>query len=159
MSCQAEEISWYFKVINNTLRSRFDTVLKEEGLTKVQFEVLIYIFEQTEKGIRVIQRDVETHFQISNPSVSTMITRLETKDLLARESGEKDRRKRYLLLTPKAQGLVKKMHQQIQEVQTVMLTDMDPELLKAGVAFLKQILCNLTNKEVVKGDFDTCQSN
>ena len=159
MSCRAEEMTWYFKVINQALRSKFDTILKDEGLTKVQFEVLVYVYEQTRKRIDVIQRDIEDHFQISNPSVSTMITRLETKNLLARELGDKDRRKRYVVLTPKAITLVESMHRQVQKAEDLMLADMDPELLDQGMKFLKQILHNLTSKEVIDRDFDTCETH
>ncbi len=155
MSCRAEEITWYLKVINHALRSKFDTILKDEGLTKVQFEVLLYIYEQTLKENRVIQRDIEDHFQISNPSVSTMITRLEAKNLLVRESGDTDRRKRYVVLTSKAMTLVEGMHRQVQEAEELMLVDMDPELLDQGMKFLKQMLHNLTSKEVAESDFDT----
>lgn len=159
MSCRAEEMTWYFKVINHALRSKFDIILKDEGLTKVQFEVLVYLYEQTLKRIDIIQRDIEDHFQISNPSVSTMITRLETKNLLAREAGDKDRRKRYVVLTPKAITLVESMHRQVQEAEDLMLADMDPELLEQGMKFLKLILHNLTGKEVADRDFDTCETH
>ena len=155
MSCRAEKMTWYFKVINHALRSKFDTILKDEGLTKVQFEVLVYVYEQTIRKVDVIQRDIEDHFQISNPSVSTMITRLEAKNLMAREPGDKDRRKRYVVLTPKAKTLVESMHRQVQNAEDLMLTDMDPALLDQGMKFLEQILYNLTGKEVADRDFDT----
>lgn len=152
MPYKAEEITWYFKVINNSLRSKFDTNLKDEGLTKVQFEVLMFIHQRTQEGIQVIQRDLENHFHISNPSVSTMITRLELKQFLAREEGETDRRKRYVVLTEKAVHLVEGMCHQIQESESVMLKGMSPEEIESGMTFLQHILFNLTGREVDEYD-------
>lgn len=154
MPYKAEEITWYFKVINNAVRSKFDTNLKDEGLTKVQFEVLMFIHQRTQEGKKVIQRDLESHFHISNPSVSTMITRLELKKFLAREEGETDRRKRYVVLTQKAIDLVEGMCHEIQESESVMLKGMSPEEVESGMTFLHHILLNLTGREADKYDQD-----
>lgn len=159
MQIEATRISWYFKVINNLIRYQLDNSLKDEDLTKVQYEVLLYVDNCTRRDSRVIQRDLENHFHISNPSVSNMISRLESKELIERISEGEDRRKRYLVLTPKADRLLNETYQSLRDFEAQMLEGFSPEELDAGVLFLQRILSNLTGKEDIDFDFNTCEAD
>lgn len=159
MKNEATSLGWYIKVINNLLRARMNEQFKDEDLTKVQFEVLLYLDTCSQKREKVIQRDLENHFHISNPSVSNMISRLEGKGLIERVSDGDDRRKRYVVLTAKARQVLDETHQSLQQFYAQILEGITQEELEAGLHFLQRILSNLNGREDLEFDFYTCKTD
>lgn len=159
MHTEANEISWYFKVINNMIRRRINESLKSEDLTKVQFEVMLFLYQSEQSNQTVIQRDLENHFRISNPSVSNLISRLELKELVERTPDECDRRRRAVVLSSKGQKLLDSTHREIHAFESAMLEGFSKEELDEGLQFLRRILKNLTDKEEYTFDFNTCQTD
>ena len=49
----------------------------------------------------VIQKDIEEHFHISNPTVTGILNRLEQKGFIERKQSLKDKRVRTIVLTKK----------------------------------------------------------
>ena len=54
------------------------------GLTASQTFTLIYLFKSHDKGISVNQKDIEKELDISNPTVTGILNRLEVKGLITR---------------------------------------------------------------------------
>ena len=73
--------------------------LKKYDLTKTQRDILGYL-HFTDKN-PVIQKDIEEHFHISNPTVTGILNRLEQKGFIERKQSLKDKRVRTIVLTKK----------------------------------------------------------
>lgn len=159
MSTEKPKIGYLITTIHHILRSQMNNLMRDEDLTKAQFDCLVFIIKSERKGHRVIQRDLENYFRISNPSISNMLTRLESKDLIRRESSKEDRRIRYVVATEKALAQIEKANWQLEQAEKKMLAGLDEQELNDGRAFLEKILCNLTDKEEVNFDFDTCKTD
>ena len=71
--------------------------LKKYDLTKTQRDILGYL-HFTDKN-PVIQKDIEEHFHISNPTVTGILNRLEQKGFIERKQSLKDKRVRTIVLT------------------------------------------------------------
>lgn len=79
--------------------------LKKFGVTWAQAQILKFLavhFDNSvnqDKTIEVFQKDIETYFNLSNPTVTGIVKRLEEKNLIQREAHAKDRRWRKLQIT------------------------------------------------------------
>ena len=67
----------YIRIINNFAHKYGDTHLKEIGLTHSQANVIIILAHQEGKNIH--QRDIEQALNLTNPTVSVLLNRLEEK--------------------------------------------------------------------------------
>lgn len=159
MSTEKPKIGFLVSTLHHILRSQINNLVRDEDLTKPQFDCLVFIHKCEKRGQRVIQRDLENYFRISNPSVSSMLNRLEGKELIRREFSADDRRIRYVVLTPKALEQIGKVDSMLNDAEKKMLSGLSEQELSEGRAFLEKILCNLTGKEEADFDFNTCKTD
>ena len=154
MEDKTQRIGFFIKVINNQLRCHYNLVLKSYDLTKAQFDTLVFLKKMQEDGVEVNQRDLETFFHISNPTVSSMLNRLEAKDLIMRKPSKEDRRIRYVVITDKATELISGISSILSQSRERMFCGLTQEELEEGPKFLEHILFNLTGKEENEFDID-----
>lgn len=89
---------WYLiKQIHLSMETVFNNALKEENITKSQADVLRYL--HMNKDERITQKDIERYFDISNPTVTGILNRLEAKDLIVRSVDSTDARVRLVTLS------------------------------------------------------------
>lgn len=74
--------------------------MKDSGLTARQFDVLMYL--KNYAGKEVTQVMIEKDFQLSNPTVSGILKRLEQNGFIRRAAGTQDKRCNHIVLTNKA---------------------------------------------------------
>jgi len=86
------------------VRAKITMALKPFGVTFEQFNVLRIVLGQHPEGIRV--KDI-THRMLDRSSNTTrIIDRLIEKNMLVRQSSERDGRERTIVLTPKGLNLI-----------------------------------------------------
>ena len=92
-----DEIGFYLSLIKKKMDKHMNEGLKKYDLTKTQRDILGYL-HFTDKN-PVIQKDIEEHFHISNPTVTGILNRLEQKGFIERKQSLKDKRVRTIVLT------------------------------------------------------------
>lgn len=92
------------KQANNALARDLDRFAKTLGLTGMQLNVINYITDH-ETTRDVFQRDIEHEFNIRKATASSLISKMEAKDLLIRVPSKQDARYKRLLLTTNARQL------------------------------------------------------
>jgi MarR family transcriptional regulator for hemolysin len=90
-----------FRAIKNRLKDQAETKLK---ITREQFQLLKAI---SEKGDEVIQKDMADMMGKDKSTILRLINSLEAKELVRRAIDTKDRRKNYLMVTKKGEGVIK----------------------------------------------------
>jgi DNA-binding MarR family transcriptional regulator len=90
------------KLISDQIESRSNRVLHERNLTASQFRYLEFL---DQKGDTVLFKDVERHFQTSQPTVSGIMSRLAEKGLIDIEAADSGRAKK-ARLTEKGKTMV-----------------------------------------------------
>ncbi len=153
------KIGGLISMIHRAIRHRINSCVKEYELTKPQMDMMIFIRNCEDAGAEVIQRDVEERFRISNPTVSNMISRLETKGLVERCASRKDRRIRVLHVTDKGVEMLDKVFETCQAAEDKMLAGLSEAELESGQNFLRKLLKNLSPKEENICDRHTRQAN
>ncbi len=90
-----------FRAIKKCLKERAETKLK---ITREQFKLLKAI---SEKGEDVIQKDMVNMMGKDKSTILRLINSLEAKELVRRAINPKDKRKNYLMVTKKGEGVIK----------------------------------------------------
>jgi DNA-binding MarR family transcriptional regulator len=94
----------------NQLKSRIATVLKNEGVTMQQYNVLRIVNGSGEEGITT--SEIRERMLDKMSDASRMVDRLESMELLLKQRDRDDRRVLHVLLTEKGQALVQRLMQQ-----------------------------------------------
>ncbi len=115
--------------------------LKKYDLTKTQRDILGYL-HFTDKN-PVIQKDIEEHFHISNPTVTGILNRLEQKGFIEKKQSLKDKRVRTIVLTKKEQDLHEDIENQICLMESKFENALGIEKQKQLLEILKELAQNL----------------
>ena len=136
-----DEIGFYLSLIKKKMDKHMNEGLKKYDLTKPQRDILGYL-HFTDKN-PVIQKDIEEHFHISNPTVTGILNRLEQKGFIERKQSLKDKRVRTIVLTKKEQDLHEDIENQICLMESKFENALGIEKQKQLLEILKELAQNL----------------
>lgn len=99
-----------FSLLHRSFRKRMDELLREKGLTGVQFGVLGALIGLEDRGVEEInQRDLERMTHVTHPTMTEILKRLEKKDFLRCQTSLRDRRFKCISSTARARELGREM--------------------------------------------------
>lgn len=116
--------------------------LDELGLTATQAKVLGYLFSQADEH-NVNQRDIENAFFLTNPTVTGILKRLESKGYITRVPSTEDGRCKVIRLTAKSHRQRRDMLCCASQMEALMLKGLTPEELSSFNATLCKLLQNI----------------
>jgi DNA-binding MarR family transcriptional regulator len=94
----------------NQLKSRIAAVLKDEGVTMQQYNVLRIVNGAGAEGITT--SEIRERMLDKMSDASRMVDRLETMELLIKQRDRDDRRVLHIFLTERGQALVQRLMEQ-----------------------------------------------
>lgn len=109
-------------------------------LTHTQYKILMLLYRKQHHPLRQI--DIETHFAMTNPTVTGIIQNLEKKGLVRRIPNPEDKRSKLLMLTERAIAMQQELHvlgESLEKQVTANLTEAESEQL---ILLLKKILAD-----------------
>ena len=112
------------KCLNNLVKRRVDSdevLSSQERVTGTHGYVIGYVARRNAEGAQVYQKDIESRFSMRRSSVTELLNNMELNGLIRRESDEKDKRLKKVVLTDKAIALHKTVIER--------LTSIDQELI------------------------------
>jgi|TARA_B110000967_G_C18893443_1_gene568966 DNA-binding MarR family transcriptional regulator len=98
---------------------------KELGISIPQFLVLQYLSNQDD--YRAFAKDIKTYLNLNASTVSGIISRLDSKSLVARSTKPDDKRASFIILTAKGADLLNKYPPTLQEKLTQRLKKLSPD--------------------------------
>ncbi|QQO08682.1 MarR family winged helix-turn-helix transcriptional regulator [Breznakiella homolactica] len=129
---KSEDIGFQIKLINDLLTKKANQNLEKYGLTISQFQVLHFLHQR--KRLKTSPKDLEVFFEVSSPTMSGILKRLETKGFVTTEFDNKDRRVKHVYLTTKERRLfyyMKSSRKDTENVITRGITEAEQEQLKS----------------------------
>ena len=120
-------IGYFIKKIYLHCQCELNQKFAEFDLTASQTFVMIHLFKHHAKGILLNQKDLETAFHLSNPTITGILQRLEAKGLIERKIGEKEARVKYISLTEKAHLLDEQLKKLYAEHEQSIIQDYSDE--------------------------------
>lgn len=137
-------MKWHFGPRFRVLHWCTDQLLNESlakmGLTSSQGRIIGFIARQTEAPCC---RDLEEAFQLSHPSVSGTLSRLEKKGFLESRPDPEDRRLKRLYLLPKGQECHNQIHATIQAIEEQIIRDFSPDEAELFSQLLSRAMANM----------------
>ena len=97
------------RLLRKTIEQEFKALEDDDQITRMHHWIIGFLYDRQDKDI--FQRDVEAEFRISRSTTSSMLTLMEKKGLVIRQSVPGDARLKKLTLTERAKNLhVQHMH-------------------------------------------------
>ena len=115
--------------------------LEKMDLTASQGRLMAFLFHRGDSP--TYAKDVETTFQLTHPTVSGLLSRLEQKGFIALETDLKDRRSKRIVLLEKGRACHERMHQQIAENEERIVRGFTPEEREQFRTFLQRAIDNV----------------
>ena len=110
------------RILSQAIRQEIDRKLTDLDLTGQQSFIIRYLSEQQDQV--VYPKDIERRFNLTHPTVSGILQRLEAKGFLTCEPDPDDRRYKRITLTEKADECQKEICQHIQSMEKQMTNGM-----------------------------------
>ncbi len=121
-------------------QARLNVMFAEFDLTATQTFTLIYLFKAHEDGRIINQRDIERDLDISNPTVTGILNRLEHKGLILRKMNPADARVKNIVVTSEALELDKILRKKFQENEKQLVEVLSEEEVSELSRMLEKIL-------------------
>ena len=114
--------------------------LETMDLTASQGHIMAYLAHRSQPPC---SRDIEVEFQLSHPTVSGLLQRLEQKGFIEQRSDPTDRRKKRIYVLEKGIQCHQLMHDTIEENERRIVRDFTPEEQEQFAAFLNRAIINM----------------
>ena len=130
---EVRALSKYIGRYLNNIQSQYD-------ITGPQGLILMYIYQTDED---VYQRDIEKFFNIRRSTATGLITSLEEKEYIIKESVMSDARLKKLVLTKKAKNAVRLVDTQVVQLEEKMLQGINEEEIQTFRKIIAKMTKNL----------------
>lgn len=130
-----------FRMLSFSLAQRMNETLSCLELTFSQGHILGYLAHCPEPPCA---RDIEERFQLSHPTVSGLLSRLEKKGFLSQQPDPQDRRRKLLMLLPKGKACTDTMEAVIRQGDEALLRGFTPEERAQFRGYLTRALHNVS---------------
>ena len=114
-------------------------------LTRMQRFTMGYLHRNQEREI--YQRDIETEFAISRATASNMLSVMERKGLIKRESVAHDARLKKLVLTEQSMKMYQRVEQDIMETEQLLTEGMSEDDKQRLHQYLDRMIQNIVGEE------------
>lgn len=139
-----DEIGLLIKFINNKIKKDINKNLIGFNLTATQEKVLWIIFRFNENGKDVFQKDIEKELELSNPTITGIVKRLEEKEMIKRVSSCQDARYKCLTLTDKGMDIIhESMDFGINYIEKKLTKNLEEEEVNTLKVLLNKVLDNM----------------
>ena len=132
----------YFKSISNALDRKFNRDLDQFDLTLSQASTLMFLHFNQDKEISQI--DIQNNFNLTNPTVTGILKRLELKGFICRTTSSSDGRRNIIRLTEKSAQLEQLLAQGIANAENQMTKGFTEEEKELLISLLGRVLVNIS---------------
>lgn len=128
------------RMLHSCTKQAMTAALEKMDLTAAQGHVMGFLAHCEEPPC---SRDIEENFQLSHPTVSGVLSRLEKKGFIEFRIDERDRRCKRIYVLPKGKECHETMHQTIQETERRFVEGFTPEEQAQFLDFLERAISNM----------------
>ncbi len=130
----------YFRILHSCTGQAITNALASMELTAAQGHIMGFI---THRAQPPCARDIEEAFQLSHPTVSGLLSRLEKKGFIEFRPDESDRRCKRIYLLDKGKELDETMHSTILATEARLVQDFTQEEKELFAQFLTRAIHNM----------------
>lgn len=142
-----ERIGFQTFLLHCAIKNKKNQDYEAIDLTSSQVDLLMYIYHY-EKEQNVQQVDLERRFNLSNPTVTGIIQRLEAKGFVTREVSESDKRCKFLHTTKQTKKVHDYMDEKRQENNELLTKGFSDEEKEELSRLLEKAITNMRQEHV-----------
>lgn len=143
------------RVLHSCTDQAVTAALAQMDLTAAQSHILGYITHRTDPPCA---RDIEEAFQLSHPTVSGILSRLEQKDFIELRSDPADRRCKRIYIRPKGLELDEMMHQTIRSIEEQIVQGFTEEEKAQFASLLRRAIDNMGGSPCKRKNKEECNA-
>lgn len=128
------------KMIDNLVKKYGDIHLKKIDLTFSQATILIFLDRERLRTIQ--QQDIEKALNLTNPTVSGLLRRLEEKGFIIRRKQADDHRAMNIFLTEKAEQIIDSIHQNVKFIESLLFEGLSIEEIETLHQLINKVARN-----------------
>ncbi|MED1953635.1 MarR family winged helix-turn-helix transcriptional regulator [Brevibacillus centrosporus] len=128
------------KTIDNLVKRYGNSHLKEIDLTHSQTNVIIFLHQESHRLVQ--QRDIEHSLNLTNPTVSVLLSRLEEKGFVRRITKPEDNRSRIIELTDKVEPIIQEIYEHVRSIEELLFEGLDEAEINALSESLRKVALN-----------------
>ncbi|MDO5438802.1 MAG: MarR family transcriptional regulator [Erysipelotrichaceae bacterium] len=125
------------KQINDGLEKFSNNIVKEEGLTFTQINVM-NLLAKSKRG-EMTMKEIEKELHVAQPTVVGIVKRLSQKDIVNTFADETNKKIRHVKLTDKGAKLAGYAEEQLEKVEDELLKDLEKKEVKKFIKLLTTI--------------------
>ena len=129
-----------FRVLHSCADQKMSSALAQMDLTAAQGRIVGYLVYAPQPPCA---RDLEEYFQLSHPTVSGLLNRLEKKEFIEFRLDPGDRRCKRIYLLPKGAECHDRIIRSIQQLEQEIVTGFSEEEKATFSRLLNRAICNL----------------
>ena len=134
-------IGTLIKCITNEYEKNFNQLLVTSGITASQCAVLEYLYNTNKEYVN--QKDIERHLNLSNPTVTGLLKRLDEKGYVLVVPSSQDKRKKNVHLTEQALDMQKRLDHSKKKIESAMVRGMKKNEIQCMQKYLERVLYNI----------------
>jgi DNA-binding MarR family transcriptional regulator len=115
-----------------------NAVLEKYDLTTAQYKVMMYLYEESEKGVRIV--DLEKYYSISHPTTIGIVQNLEKKGLVVYQDNPNHARSRFIVPTSKAIQIKKELESVGAKLETELTKNLSEKERRELVVLLRKMM-------------------
>ncbi len=131
---------YYLRILHHCADQTMTAALERMDLTAAQGHIMGFLAHQQEPPC---PRDIETEFQLSHPTVSGLLSRLEQKRFIELRTDPSDRRCKRIYVLPKGRECHERMHCTIQENNRRIIQGFTPQEQEDFARMLQKAIVNM----------------
>jgi DNA-binding MarR family transcriptional regulator len=134
-------IGYYVKRISNNFENLKRRNCEKYDITGQQTSILFYLNKNKDSDIN--QKNIEKFFDLSNATVSGLISRMESRGLVIRVANPNDKRDKHIVLTDKGSETAAAIKKSILTLEQKVVKGFKDEEVKELLSFFERMLTNI----------------
>ena len=130
------------KVLNTAIERDLNRELAQFDLTGSQGAIMGYLTHHP--GREICQKDLEREFELSHPTMSSILCRMESKGIIATAPLEKDKRYKKISLTEKGIALDREIFSRIEKMESRLLNGFSEDEIAEAFKLMHRLIQNIS---------------
>ena len=136
VSSLESHLGFWLRFVSNHVSGRFEKSVEDAGVSLSDWVALRSMYGRSETSAATLMAELG----MTKGAISKIISRLEEKGLLTRETSDSDRRAQYLALTKKGKALVPKLARLADENDALFFAHLTPAEKQGMLGILQKIV-------------------
>lgn len=139
----SEDLIFNIRLAYFALEKEKNIYFEKQNLTASQGDLLLYLDFAEKQGKDVNQKDIERYFNLTNPTITGLLNRLERKGFVERRKSPTDGRTNLIYLTDQTRKVLDQFKRHKEKVDQKLYRDFSDDEREQFIYLLKKLRANL----------------